>query len=220
MLWAGMISERHIIGREFKVQWQITPVLSTAIDRKFMMEPILSNRVWESLLFCSESPRPDLQTTRDRNQVELTTPMQLYINSGQKQVTASLLWLGSGQLIFRIPSKTMKKALIAALCSALVIPGLGQVINQQLKKGGCILASVFVLFLAGVFILYRLISSIRHAEEPTAIDFSFIISHLSTLDLSVLWFLLLAFTTIWLYAVLDAFLTARKLDQREKGKRL
>ena len=114
----------------------------------------------------------------------------------------------------------MKKAIIAALCSALVIPGLGQIINQQVKKGGFILALVFVLFLAGVFILYRLISGIRHAEEPTAIDFSFIMSNFSALDLSVLWFLLLAFAIIWLYAVLDAFLTARKLDRRDEGNRL
>ena len=45
MLWAGMISERHIIVREFKVQWQITPVPSAPIERKFMMEPISSNLV-------------------------------------------------------------------------------------------------------------------------------------------------------------------------------
>ena len=38
----------------------------------------------------------------------------------------------------------MKKSIISPLCSALIIPGLGQVINNNIKKGLIILGIVFV----------------------------------------------------------------------------
>ena len=34
----------------------------------------------------------------------------------------------------------MKKAVIASLCSAFIIPGLGQILNNNIKKGLVILA--------------------------------------------------------------------------------
>ena len=57
-------------------------------------------------------------------------------------------------------NKGMRKSLKSALCSALGVPGLGQVINGDLKRGGSILAGVFVLFVAGVVKLYQLIQQI------------------------------------------------------------
>ena len=52
----------------------------------------------------------------------------------------------------------MKKATRSPLCSAFVIPGLGQIINQNVKKGVCLLLSVLILFVLGVIKLVQLIS--------------------------------------------------------------
>ena len=60
----------------------------------------------------------------------------------------------------------MKKAMLSPLCSALVIPGLGQVINEQLKKGFCMLAIVFVFILALTFELYQLTSAVLKSGLP------------------------------------------------------
>ncbi|MFH1292573.1 MAG: hypothetical protein ABIJ44_00415 [Pseudomonadota bacterium] len=42
---------------------------------------------------------------------------------------------------------------------------------------------------------------------------------LKAADFSALWYLLVAFALIWLYSVLDAYLTGRKLDQPGEGDR-
>jgi hypothetical protein len=112
----------------------------------------------------------------------------------------------------------MKKAILSTLSSAFVIPGLGQVINQDLKKGGCILSAVFVLFLTGVITIYLRVNSILKTEESTSTDFAVIVDTLRKADFSPLWYLLAAFVSIWLYSVVDAFLKGRKLDQlRERN---
>jgi hypothetical protein len=107
----------------------------------------------------------------------------------------------------------MKKAILAPLCSAFVIPGLGQIINQHLIKGGCILFSVFILFVAGIFTLYHLMSATLKAELINPGHSPDIMDRLKAADFSALWYFLVAFTLIWLYSVLDAYLTGRKLDQ-------
>ena len=111
----------------------------------------------------------------------------------------------------------MKKAILSPLCSALVIPGLGQIINQHLKKGGCILFAVFILFVAGIVILSRLINTVLKAEMMNPSHSLHITDRLRASDLSAFWYLVVAFGLIWLYSVLDAYLTGRKLDQNGKG---
>jgi hypothetical protein len=111
----------------------------------------------------------------------------------------------------------MKKAILSPLCSALVIPGLGQIINQHLKKGGCILFVVFILFVAGIVILSRLINAVQKPEMINPSHSPYITDTLREADFSAFWYLVVAFGLIWLYSVLDAFLTGRKLDQNGKG---
>ena len=107
----------------------------------------------------------------------------------------------------------MKKAILSPLCSALVIPGLGQIINQHLKKGSCILFVVFILFVAGIVILSRLINAVQKAEMINPSHPPYIIDRLRASDCSAFWYLVMAFGLIWLYSVLDAYLAGRKLDQ-------
>ncbi|MBN1277014.1 MAG: hypothetical protein JXA35_05940 [Deltaproteobacteria bacterium] len=111
----------------------------------------------------------------------------------------------------------MKKSIASPLCSAFVIPGLGQILNQQFKKGVCILASVFALFLIGVIKLYIMINSVFRGIEINAANSEIIMERLKLQDTSVLWFLLAIFLILWLYSVLDAFIAGTKIDRFEGG---
>lgn len=106
----------------------------------------------------------------------------------------------------------MKKAILSPLCSGLVIPGLGQVINQQLKKGICILILVFVLFVGTMIKLYLIIRGV-FGTKPDTSDTVAVMDKFAAQDLSLLWYLLTAFTILWFYSVLDACITGRKMDQ-------
>jgi ABC-type dipeptide/oligopeptide/nickel transport system permease component len=114
----------------------------------------------------------------------------------------------------------MKKAVFSPLCSALIIPGLGQIINRHLKKGVCILLAVFILFIAGMIALFRIIDDVLKVETIHPGESPYFLDRLRAADYSTLWYLLMFFAVIWLYSVLDAYLTGRKLDQRGEGDRL
>jgi hypothetical protein len=141
------------------------------------------------------------------NPVDLTMPAHLVICATQGLVP--LTW----EL-----SYVMKKAILAPLCSAFVIPGLGQIINQHLIKGGCILFAVFILFVAGTFTLYHLMSVALNTEMISPGHSSDIMDRLKAADFSALWYFLVPFALIWLYSVLDAYLIGRKLDQTGEGE--
>ena len=113
----------------------------------------------------------------------------------------------------------MKKAILSPLCSGLVIPGLGQVINQQLKKGVCILFLVFVLFVGTMIKLYLIIRGVFETKPDTSNTIA-VMDKLPAQDLSLLWYLLTGFAFLWFYSVLDACLTGRKVDQLEERDRL
>ena len=139
------------------------------------------------------------------NAVDLTMPVHLYI-----------CYSGFVPLTWELPY-VMKKAILSPLCSGLIIPGLGQIINQHLIKGGCILFAVFILFVGSLFTLYHLLSAALKAELINPGHSPDIMDKLKTADFSALWYLLVAFALIWFYSVLDAYLTGRKLDQPQEG---
>lgn len=108
----------------------------------------------------------------------------------------------------------MKKAVLSPLCSAFVIPGLGQVINQQLKKGVFILAVVFIFILAFSVELYRLTSSVlRHGlinDKATGT----LLERILAQDYSSLTLIAAGFAVLWVYAVVDALIGGIKADHR------
>ena len=93
---------------------------------------------------------------------------------------------------------------------------MGQVINQDIKKGLIILAVVFLLFIAGSVKLALMIYSLSGGQVIDRIDSEVLLKRLQAQDLSVLWFLIIAFGIVWLYSVLDAFLEGRKIDHRRE----
>ena len=111
----------------------------------------------------------------------------------------------------------MKKAIVSPLCSALVIPGLGQVLNQHLRKGGGILLAIFIIFVVGVVKLYRMLNTSFKGIDIKNPDTSMIMDRLMAEDTFLLWCLIIALGILWFYSVVDAFLSGRKIDRLEEG---
>ncbi|MDY7038303.1 MAG: hypothetical protein SV375_19350 [Thermodesulfobacteriota bacterium] len=109
----------------------------------------------------------------------------------------------------------MKKYILSTLCSAFVIPGLGQIINQNLKKGMIILSVVFILLILGAIQLALIIEVLFQKPEIHGYDSGAILKGLEGEDLSVLWILLIIFFMVWIYSVLDAFWTGKKIESQE-----
>ena len=112
----------------------------------------------------------------------------------------------------------MKKAVVSPLCSGMVIPGLGQIINQDLKKGIIILAAVFLLFVMGIVKLVYLIHSVFRTGSVDLSDPEMIMDRLRAEDPSTLWFMAAVFVVIWLFSVVDAYRRGRKIDKSEEGE--
>ena len=110
----------------------------------------------------------------------------------------------------------MKQKFLAALLSGLVVPGLGQIINQQTKKGIALLVIVFILFIAGT-IQFAIIlsSSVLGGQITNPLDTSAALETLQDKDLTALWIILSLFGIVWLFAVVDAFIGGKK--KREQG---
>ena len=110
----------------------------------------------------------------------------------------------------------MKKAVLSPLCSGVVIPGLGQVINHQLKKGGAILIAVFILFSCGMITLFHIIKHVMKSMGPYEAGTGAFIDKLKSEDFTLIWYLVAALAVIWLYSVVDAYLAGKKLDQNKE----
>ena len=108
----------------------------------------------------------------------------------------------------------MKKTVVSPLCSGLIIPGLGQIINQDLKKGIILLAAVFLLFVMGTIKLVRLIDAVFGTGPVDLSNPDMLMAKLRAEDPSTLWYMAAAFIIIWFFSVLDAYLRGRKIDKR------
>lgn len=113
----------------------------------------------------------------------------------------------------------MRRGIVAPLCSAFVIPGLGQVINQQLRKGGIILSVVFGLFVVGIILLARIVSGVLGNSAAKPWNTKEMIQQLSVADLSLFWLLIAGFALLWFYSVVDAYLIGRRLDRADNASR-
>ena len=109
----------------------------------------------------------------------------------------------------------MKRTFLAPLLSAFVLPGLGQVINRQVRKAVLLMAAVFVLFLALVIKLIFdlnkvLISLPLEVFEKNPHPFTIVARAVSKQDKTWLLILVSVLMLVWVYSVWDAFMVARK----------
>ncbi len=113
----------------------------------------------------------------------------------------------------------MKKAIVSSLCSAFIIPGLGQVLNQQLKKAGIILGAVFVLFVAIIIKLYKVVESLAAKIDLASATPADVSAHIRETGLGLLAALLILFGLLWIYSVVDAFYWGLKAEQLEGDRK-
>ena len=106
----------------------------------------------------------------------------------------------------------MKKSIISPLCSALIIPGLGQILNNNLKKGITILGIVFLLFIGGVIKLAFIITENYIDTEIKDIGQKVVYEN----GFYLLLIIIFAFGITWIYSVVDAFREGRIIDKNRE----
>jgi len=111
----------------------------------------------------------------------------------------------------------MKKTLLSPLCSGLVIPGLGQVLNRQLKKGLILLVGIFVVFIGLVIQLYKFLIFVLDRLNEYPLNPEGILKAFADYDTTKIYVAAIIFMAIWLYSVLDALIYGIKLDRQEKA---
>lgn len=112
----------------------------------------------------------------------------------------------------------MKKTFLSPLCSALVIPGLGQVINGNLKKGLGVLGMVFLLFVGGIVKLIFIIRPYLNRAEIQAHPISGITDALRGEAFYSLIYVIVPFALLWVYSIIDAFWIAKKQEKEGQNE--
>jgi TM2 domain-containing membrane protein YozV len=99
----------------------------------------------------------------------------------------------------------MKINLKAALLSAFVLPGLGQLYKGNRLKGSVLLILANIFLLLALFLVLRGIGPIVSAAMLSGADDPYrIADHIQQLRTPFVKWLLTIFSVIWLYAVIDA----------------
>jgi TM2 domain-containing membrane protein YozV len=112
----------------------------------------------------------------------------------------------------------MRKSIAAPLCSGLVIPGLGQILNRQIRKGLILLGLVFVLFVSGAVKFAFTLTSITASHDLQEASQKLVVNGN---DLFILAGIAIAFLILWIYSVVDAFWVAFQSERsaRSAGRR-
>ena len=115
----------------------------------------------------------------------------------------------------------MKKYIIAPLCSAIIIPGFGQVLNGQIKKGLIHMGVVFVIFIAGVIKLIPVLMDILQGLGPDELNIKGIQTGVDEaradlMDISILRVIMIVLLIIWIYSIIDAFITGIRIEKERK----
>ena len=82
-----------------------------------------------------------------------------------------------------------------------------------------ILIAVFLLVLGGMIWLFHTLGAVARGLAPAPADPNLLLHHLQEKDLTLVWFLVLAFGFLWFFSVLDAFLKGRRIDQKSEHQR-
>ena len=115
----------------------------------------------------------------------------------------------------------MKRALLAAVSSAFVLPGLGQVLNRQVVKGFLIMMVFTILLITAILTaFFETMDVMREAAFPigpgdTILDV--FVKGLTTRDLTGFWAALGLMGAVWLYGVGDAFFYGLRYKPSEEG---
>lgn len=114
----------------------------------------------------------------------------------------------------------MKKYISAPLCSALIIPGLGQILNRDVKKGVILLSSVFVLINVAAVKLYLIVDNAIKDAASKGLSGETLVEQVRSSDFKMIWVIAALFLLAWAYAVADAFMKGRRIESENKDEEL
>jgi TM2 domain-containing membrane protein YozV len=109
----------------------------------------------------------------------------------------------------------MKKYILSPLCSAIIVPGLGQVLNKRVLKGLIIMGLIFILFIMITIKLALLILEAMKSQDIYTLNDLIEVRSLKG-DLSGLWIMVALFVILWIYSIVDAFLEGLKIERQIK----
>jgi len=109
----------------------------------------------------------------------------------------------------------MKKYILSPLCSAVIVPGLGQVLNKRILKGLIMMGLIFILFIMITVKLALLVMEAIKSKDIYAINDLIEIRSLNG-DLSSLWIMVAFFVILWIYSIIDAFFDGLKVERQTK----
>jgi hypothetical protein len=117
----------------------------------------------------------------------------------------------------------MKPTLLAPLLSAFILPGLGQIVNREVRKGALMIAAVSLLFMSLLFkVLYDLNRAFQSLPgEPfqgQAPSFSSLTRALGEQDHTGLLLLVSLLALVWVHSIWDAYRGAKKNEAVKKEK--
>lgn len=117
----------------------------------------------------------------------------------------------------------MKQSILAPLCSALVLPGLGQIINRQLIKGFALMGALTLLFLATLTKLFLDLSAVMGRVMGPDLQFgreqwAEVLAGMRQQDLTVLYILVALGAALWAYSIFDAYIYGRRFQPPIQGE--
>jgi TM2 domain-containing membrane protein YozV len=116
----------------------------------------------------------------------------------------------------------MKRAILAAVSSAFVLPGLGQVLNRQVIKGFLLMMVFTILLITAILTAFFETMDVMR-DATVAIDtadtiIDVFVKGLATRDLTGFWAALGLLGAVWLYGVGDAFFYGLRYKPSEEEK--
>ncbi len=109
----------------------------------------------------------------------------------------------------------MRKYLISPFCSAVIVPGLGQIINGQIKKGLVHMGLVFIIIIAFVIKVIKTLMPILLGLDPENINIEAILEKIDFIDYAVLRVISFAFLLLWVYSIIDSFIIGLKIENKK-----
>lgn len=111
----------------------------------------------------------------------------------------------------------MKKYIISTFCSAVIVPGMGQVINGQIKKGLIHMGIVFIIFISFLVKAIRIVMNILPGLNTEKISSKTILDKIDFMDYTILRVIIYLFLLFWVYSIIDAFIVGLKIEKQKTG---
>ena len=113
----------------------------------------------------------------------------------------------------------MKKAVLSPLCSGLIVPGMGQIMNQQVMKGLSLMAAVFVLLVSATVNIFLIMDDIFQQGNLEIINPQAVMEVLDSKDFTATGIIVILSMAVWLYSIIDALINGIRLDKSIKENR-